>query len=169
MDQPVFTAEKQQEIVNQWLFQDVVDIEKEREAIRQERQQLEEERRQMEIERNDFERRVAYERQRQEREAKLFEMKWNLLETEIANLAEERMAFDSRAREYEASILEGVKSGNFKSSLLFRGVHNELALKKRYRDLMKIYHPDNMAGDTNAVQEISREYEELQTQFRARY
>ena len=27
-------------------------------------------------------------------------------------------------------------------------------LKKRYRDLMKIYHPDNQAGDTKVVQQI---------------
>lgn len=34
-------------------------------------------------------------------------------------------------------------------------------LKKRYKDLIKIYHPDNVAGDTRTVQEINKEYEKM--------
>lgn len=43
----------------------------------------------------------------------------------------------------------------------FVGINSVDELKKRYRDLMKIYHPDNQAGDTNAVQQIQQEYEQL--------
>lgn len=43
----------------------------------------------------------------------------------------------------------------------FRGINNAEELKKRYRELMKIYHPDNQAGDTSMVQQIQAEYEEL--------
>ena len=43
----------------------------------------------------------------------------------------------------------------------FAGIKSVDELKKRYRDLMKIYHPDNQAGDTNAVQQIQQEYEQL--------
>lgn len=43
----------------------------------------------------------------------------------------------------------------------FAGINSADELKKRYRDLMKIYHPDNQAGDTNAVQQIQQEYEQL--------
>jgi len=28
--------------------------------------------------------------------------------------------------------------------MLFRGINNPLALRKRYRDLVKIFHPDNL-------------------------
>ena len=45
--------------------------------------------------------------------------------------------------------------------MLFRGVNSFLALKKRYKDLIKMYHPDNVAGDHEMVQLINREYEEL--------
>ena len=45
--------------------------------------------------------------------------------------------------------------------MFFAGVSSELALKKRYKDLIKIYHPDNISGDTNTIQEINREYDEL--------
>ncbi len=43
----------------------------------------------------------------------------------------------------------------------FAGINDAEGLKKRYRELMKIYHPDNQAGDTGAVQQIQEEYEEL--------
>lgn len=43
----------------------------------------------------------------------------------------------------------------------FVGISSAEELKQRYRELMKIYHPDNRAGDTNAVQQIQAEYEEL--------
>ena len=47
----------------------------------------------------------------------------------------------------------------------FAGVTSELALKKRYKDLIKIYHPDNVSGDTDTVQEINREYDALKTRW----
>ena len=44
---------------------------------------------------------------------------------------------------------------------IFRGVNSALALKKRYKDLMKIFHPDNISGDQGMVQLINQEYSEL--------
>lgn len=46
-------------------------------------------------------------------------------------------------------------------SLFFSGVKNTRALKKRYKDLIKIFHPDNGAGDTEVLQRINEEYETL--------
>ncbi|SFQ07602.1 hypothetical protein SAMN02910358_00638 [Lachnospiraceae bacterium XBB1006] len=169
MDQPVYSAEKEQEVVNQWLFQDTVEFEREKEELKRERLELEKMRRQLQWDMEDFERKVAFEEQKLERERQLFEMKWKLLEKEAANLANERDEFNYKVREFESSILHDSAITDKDCSLLFRGVTNELALKKRYKDLMKIYHPDNLAGDTKIVQEISKQYEEMQTQFRARY
>ena len=42
--------------------------------------------------------------------------------------------------------------------MLFRGVNSPLTLKKRYKDLMKIFHPDNVSGDSYMVQLINEEY-----------
>ncbi|WP_026487948.1 hypothetical protein [Butyrivibrio sp. XBB1001] len=49
--------------------------------------------------------------------------------------------------------------------LMFRGVDNPLSLKKRYKDLMKMFHPDNIAGDQEMVQLINEEYAALCRQF----
>ena len=48
---------------------------------------------------------------------------------------------------------------------MFRGVKNPLALKKRYKDLIKIFHPDNVAGDKEMIQKINREYESLKHEY----
>lgn len=54
----------------------------------------------------------------------------------------------------------GIKSGTF-----FMGVSSLGGLKKRYRDLMKIYHPDNENGDETTVLYINKEYEKLKLKF----
>ena len=45
--------------------------------------------------------------------------------------------------------------------MFFAGVNSLGSLKKRYKDLLKIYHPDNVNGDTEVLQEINREYDRL--------
>jgi hypothetical protein len=50
----------------------------------------------------------------------------------------------------------------------FKGVKNLDDLKKRYHDLLKIYHPDNNAGDTEVTVKIKAEFELLEKQFSGR-
>ena len=40
----------------------------------------------------------------------------------------------------------------------FKGVQSEEELTKRYKDLLKIYHPDNQTGDTEITKQIQEEY-----------
>ena len=49
--------------------------------------------------------------------------------------------------------------------LLFRGANNPLTIKKRYKDLMKMFHPDNVCGDAEMVQLINEEYSALCRQY----
>lgn len=51
------------------------------------------------------------------------------------------------------------------AKMLFQGVNSLLALKKRYKDLIKMYHPDNVAGDHGMVLVINNVYEELKQEF----
>ena len=67
----------------------------------------------------------------------LFEQKWNILERETRQLA-----------------IDNVK-------IFFKGVEDTASLKKRYKALLKIYHPDNMHGDKELLQAINTEYERL--------
>ena len=42
--------------------------------------------------------------------------------------------------------------------IFFKGVVDRESVKKRYKALLKIYHPDNMNGDNDLVLAINEEY-----------
>lgn len=65
----------------------------------------------------------------------------------------------------EESSHEEVKSEK-RNSNYFAGVNDLESLKKRYRDLLKIYHPDNQNGDESMSKQIQAEYEELLSKYR---
>ncbi len=119
-----------------------------------------------------------------ERREKLFDMKWAVLEDEIRKFTSEKEKFSSWKEREEKRIKDLEKNysrSGFESdfddekedikthlraelctSLFFSGIRkDEGSLKRRYKDLLKIYHPDNIDGDTSIVQEINREYDKL--------
>jgi len=65
----------------------------------------------------------------------------------------------------ESNIKKAPKAGI--ADGYFKGVSNSAELKKRYKDLMKIYHPDNTAGDADVMRRIKAEYEELVVFYQA--
>ncbi len=56
---------------------------------------------------------------------------------------------------------ERISFSNVPASIFFSGVNNMRSLRKRYKDLIKIFHPDNAEGDTDVIQKINEEYEVL--------
>lgn len=56
-------------------------------------------------------------------------------------------------------------SSSYDGSVFFRGVDSELALRKRYKELLKIFHPDNICGDTKTLLLIQTEYERLRRKY----
>lgn len=88
----------------------------------------------------------------------------------ILNNGFDQLNGDKKRLEKEFTRLEREKSYQRENEydaldLLFRGVNNPLALKKRYKDLMKMFHPDNVSGDSEMVQLINEEYAALCRQF----
>ena len=69
-------------------------------------------------------------------------------------------------REENVKKYSYISKGNQSTSEFFKGINNITELKKRYLDLMKIYHPDNSSGDINVTQKIQQEYENLLVQFK---
>lgn len=140
-------------------------------TLEEERRALDEQRRSLERERREFTRRVEIEDRRLEQQQQLFEMKFKILEEELQKLAtekahvEKQKAFYSRVTDYETNSRaseRAVKESNIvKGELFFSGVGSKQSLKKRYKDLIKIYHPDNLDGDTDTIQEINSEYNKL--------
>ena len=139
-------------------------------TLENERRALEEQRRTLERERQEFTRRVEIEDRRLEQQQKLFEMKFKILEEELVKLASEKeyvqrqRDFYQKVNEYEARHAHRQKASTnnvVKGEMFFSGVGSKQSLKKRYKDLIKIYHPDNLDGDKETIQEINSEYNKL--------
>jgi DNA repair exonuclease SbcCD ATPase subunit len=107
-----------------------------------------------------------------EQQEKQFEMKWEMLIRETQQLADDKQQFERKKKfydhvqanaqeEYAVTTSDNIVHGE----MFFSGVSTQKALKKRYKDLIKIYHPDGDAGDTATVAEINREYEDLKSQM----
>jgi chromosome segregation ATPase len=144
--------------------QDETWIEEMRRELREERRELEREKRKLERERFEFSVEMKAQTRRLESEKKLFDMKWSVLEEELRKLAEEK-DYVARQRKYYEYVIDQeseeptpqIATGE----MFFVGVASEKTLKKRYKELVKIYHPDNLNGDDGTIQEINREYDRL--------
>ncbi len=181
MEQPVIRNNEQDEAkrFEQWRFKQTVEIEHKKQKLENEKKEIETERRRVEEDRSSLERdrRALIRKQesdaaRVKQEKQLFDMKWKILEEELLKLAKEKQQvqrqreFYSRVYDYERTSNSQEAHGHtgtsvIRGELFFAGVSDEISLKKRYKDLIKIYHPDNLAGDTGTIQEINREYDKL--------
>ncbi len=165
MDQAHMTAEETANVIQNWCFRKTVESEAEEQKIQDERDELRRQQQLLEHEKQEFLRNKAFEEKRLEQEKHLFNMKWKILEDEWRKLVverervERRRAFYARMEDFEAS--QRLEAKDISVSVFFSGVRNASSLKKRYKDLIKIFHPDNVAGDKDVIQKINEEYENL--------
>lgn len=147
MDQPIMWSDEMNLTFDQWCMKEIDLIEQKRQALRREKREV-------------------------EREKHLFEMKWKILEEELKKVADERMQMEKQRRfyqyvaEHEQRVTEENESKIVRGDLFFAGVSDKQGIKKRYKDLLKIYHPDNASGDVQTIQEINREYDILMEKYR---
>lgn len=115
--------------------------------------------------------RAVTERKRLRDEETFFDKKMEILKNGFAQLDADKKHLEAEKRafrqEQTAAGFSKAKNSDVivDGGMLFAGVSNPLALKKRYRDLLKIYHPDNLCGDTAMVTLINKEYERLRKEM----
>jgi hypothetical protein len=148
-----------------WLFQEQMRLERERKELNETKDKFLKERDCFKAEMNDLNRRSVMERKRLKEENLFFDKKMNILQDGFRHLEEDRKQLEREriSLERERALLSQQKSMDYYGDgsaveLLFRNATNPLALRKRYKDLVKIFHPDNLAGDEELVQMINREY-----------
>ncbi len=114
--------------------------------------------------------RLMMECERLKQEESFFDQKMEILKGGFAQLEAERKAveksrlmLEAEKKVYQASVYQNRNGGL--AEVLFKGVKSPLALKKRYRDLIKMFHPDNIAGDHEMVVDITKAYEELKRDY----
>lgn len=148
-----------------WLFQENMRLKQERSELDQARDKFLEERVKLRDELDALNRRTVMERKRLKEESLFFEKKMAILQDGFRQLEEDRkklererkLLTEESVRQKERDSVED--SADFTAvQLLFRSVNNPLALRKRYRDLIKIFHPDNLSGDGELAGQINKEY-----------
>lgn len=119
---------------------------------------------------------ITKERKRLKEEEALFDKKLQILQNGYANLDMDRKRFEKEKQEFEQNKhrRNEWREHSFEDrsynchccgygdvGAFFAGVNGPLALRKRYKDLLKIFHPDNRDGDEGIVKAINKEYERL--------
>ena len=150
-----------------WRFRRELELEHQKEELQKEKLAFEKEQRRFEQEKREYDIWRKFEDGRLKNENRLFQMKWKILEDELKKLADEKKQIEKQKNLYRFRG-DDEKSGNDKmasaheiNGMFFVGVGSKPALKRRYRELIRIYHPDNLDGDTRTLQEINREYDRL--------
>lgn len=99
-----------------------------------------------------------------ENQKNLFDQKWQILEKETRQLALDKEKFNREKLMYKDKVYREARrsmSNAENVKIFFKGVNDTDSLKKRYKALLKIYHPDNMNGDNDLLLAIQEEYEKL--------
>ncbi len=146
-----------------WLFQENMRLENEWNEFIQARDKFLSERVKLRDELDALNRKTVIERKRLREENLFFEKKMAILQDGFRQLEEDRRKFEREKKlfQYEKKYMQEeseVSAGNDIAGALFRNVNNPLALRKRYRDLVKIFHPDNLFGDAELAQQINKEF-----------
>ncbi len=159
--------------LKRWLFRENIRLRGERMELKEMRAELEEEKRTQENDQRIYLNHIAQERKEIHKEEEMVAEKLEIIKRGFAELDADRK--ELKAREQQLAAKEAVLETKLKysytaespevSDALFLGVTSYLMLKKRYKDLMKMYHPDSLGGSTDMVLAINRSYDKLLKQY----
>ena len=144
-----------------WLFKESVRLENQESALDERYEQLRRDEESFKERVDAAERKIDSAERKLNNDKALFDQRLKIL-----NNGFEQLNADKKKLESEFVRLEREKAYQREDEydavdLLFRGVNSALTLKKRYKDLMKMFHPDNVSGDSYMVQLINEEYRML--------
>ena len=162
-------SEEELQELKAWLFRENIRIEAASKELKNMQEQFLKEKVQFQEEMKVLNRKMAGERQRLKEDNQFFEKKMEILQNGFKQLDLDRRRLDKEWARLSAEkelLDEHLLYGSHPEvSVFFQGVRNPLALKKRYKDLIKIFHPDNVAGDKDVIQRVNREYERLKEHY----
>lgn len=151
-----------------WLFRENVRMEAQRKEIDDKYIQFDLEKKQFQKEMKQLNQKILSERKRLSKDQLLFEKKLVILQNAYKQLEIDKKMVEQEkksSRIYKKSSVNK-EYPNEDIKFCFEGVNNIMTLKKRYKDLLKIFHPDNLCGDTDIVQMINKEYDKLRDSYK---
>lgn len=151
----------QEDEVKLWLFWENVRIKAERSELERSIAEFEEKKAQLEKELNEREQDIALKAKMAANEQELVDKKLNMLKDAYKQLERDRKKIERERNLLESDKRRIAELTPADDSSFFRGVDDIGGLKKRYRDLSRIFHPDNVNGDKETFQMITREFTAL--------
>ncbi|MDE7266724.1 MAG: hypothetical protein K2N89_04585 [Lachnospiraceae bacterium] len=169
--------------IKSWMFQEQVRIQARRDELMEFNHELVQMRHDLEREREDLNAREKALKKRYEnnealiaKELKIIEDAYRQLELDKKALECERLNLEHEKSKYRKQKMSGSNRSNahqyggatdaaYDGTSFFRGVDSELTLRKRYKELLKIFHPDNKCGDAKTLIKIQTEYDSLRSQY----
>lgn len=152
-----------------WLFRENIRLATAAAELDEKQGKFEQEKKRFQEEMKILNRKMTAEQRRIKKDNQLVAEKLEIIKDGFQKLDMDRRRMEKEwarlTAEKEFMEEHGLYDGLPEVSVFFHGVKNPLTLKKRYKDLTKIFHPDNLAGDTEIIQKINREYESLKKQF----
>lgn len=176
-DEELMKAETPDDIkkMKTWMFQEQVRIQAKSDELQELSRELQDLKRKLEREKNALEVREKMIKKRFDDNEVFIAKKQKIIEDAYQQLALDRKALEcerlnfeherSKYRRQKMSAPKPVQAGAYDSTSFFRGVDNDMALRKRYKELLKIFHPDNKCGDTKTLLLIQTEYESLKSRY----
>lgn len=146
-----------------WLFKETCRLENRESMLDERMQRLEREREKIYEEKERAMQRLEKEREMLWEKDDLAEQKLEMLREAYERLDADRIRMENERKQLdkEKAYNEAAAYYNSDAELFFAGVNTALAVKKRYKELIKIYHPDNLNGDARTLQAINQEYDYL--------
>ena len=153
-----------------WLFKENIRLEMERNELKRLETKFLKEKQQFQSERTAVNRKLVLERTRLKQDEVFFDKKMDILKNGFVQLDMDRKKFEKERAAFEAekkahTTYQRQEMNIDMAQMLFQGVRSQLALKKRYKDLIKMFHPDNIAGDHEMVLIINSVYEDLKRDY----
>ena len=178
-DEKLTKAENPDEIkkLKVWMFQEQVRIQAQKDELTKLSHELQREKKSIERERNALNTRVKAENKRFQDNEIFMAKKQKIIEDAFCQLALdkkalecERLNFEYEKGKYKRQRMSSARNihidvGSLDGTIFFSGIDNELALRKRYKELLKIFHPDNKCGDTKTLLRIQKEYESIKREY----
>lgn len=163
------TTQDELQELKAWLFRENIRLATAAAELEARQSKFTEEKERFQEEMKVLNRKMTNEQRRIKKDHQLVAEKLEIIKDGFQKLDMDRRRLDKEwarlTAEKEFMEEHGLYDGLPEVSVFYRGVKNPLTLKKRYKDLTKIFHPDNLAGDTEIIQRINREYESLKREF----
>jgi septal ring factor EnvC (AmiA/AmiB activator) len=144
-----------------WLFKESVRLENQESALSERYAKLERDEMAFKDRADATERKIENAIKKLNNDKALFDQRLQILNNGFEQLNADKKKLESEFRRLEREKSYQREDEFDALDMLFRGVNSPLTLKKRYKDLMKMFHPDNISGDSYMVQLINQEYSAL--------